>query len=468
MTSAAISVGGIVFLLVLGGLAIVVIAAARRHWGLGLLTAFGGLLFVAIVLFMLSVLSYVSLGRARHQVRSDILAPQEAEVWNDGGVRNGEVSQQGFSPALRGQASGRLQWVPVDRGESRSVRASWAMLVLAPLALLGVLAVVYAAVVGIKHMSPLILGIGALVLVVCLGVALLFVARGAARARLGAEIAERRIPDGESLPKALEPPSIQLGPAEEKANGAGAGDETISPPKPDGTGEDAESRGESEASNAAGGAAESPSSAASSERETAGGESAADETEPGEPAASQPMQRPPAWVGTEGGRDGELLRRIVVGQRFADPARARRHALEEAVHVAHSYLREELGERVDGWDVPAWFVNDDLVKEEYTERLDSKFGEIDPEFSEMYRTHLLVELSPELRDRMQLLWRREVVEERSWSVAGGLLVLMMFLGTLLGYLKLDEATHGYYRGWLKAAAAAMVLGVAAVGFVILA
>jgi hypothetical protein len=151
---------------------------------------------------------------------------------------------------------------------------------------------------------------------------------------------------------------------------------------------------------------------------------------------------------------------VVVGGRHATASDARRDALEEASDAALAYLRQELGGRVGDWHVPLSFVDDNLIEGEYTEKIESDLQHLDQDFEHLYRTHLLVRLNPSRRHQMAELWRQDVAAHGIWLVGGAVALVMLLLACVLAYLKLDEATQGYYRGWLNAGAAAAVLGIA--------
>ena len=56
-----------------------------------------------------------------------------------------------------------------------------------------------------------------------------------------------------------------------------------------------------------------------------------------------------------------------------------------------------------------------------------------------------------------------LVQRRVGVAAGGMGLVIIVLGTLFGYLKLDTATRGYYSGRLKLAAAAVILSAVTLG-----
>jgi hypothetical protein len=170
-----------------------------------------------------------------------------------------------------------------------------------------------------------------------------------------------------------------------------------------------------------------------------------------QPAASSSA---PAWVGTTGTRAGNVVTEVVEGELYATPDDANNDALEKASRLARAYLAQSLGDKVHGWEVPAAYVNDATIAARFVEPVQRDYGT-------MYRTHLLMELTPEHRLDLEHLWRHQVVRARIGSAVGGLGLIVLVLATAAGYLKLDDATRGYYSGRLKLAALAVLTGGAA-------
>lgn len=184
-------------------------------------------------------------------------------------------------------------------------------------------------------------------------------------------------------------------------------------------------------------------------------------TEAGESAEAKPQV--PEWVDREPQRrqDGSVLR-TVTGRRYATPQESVDDALRQAAYEARKYL-EQAAPRPVRWEVPVSFVQDRLVQDQYVAQVDWEAEGVDsPPFAEpMYQAHLLIELTPEKRQTLSQMWQEDVLGQRiRWLAAGSAFVLVL-LAALAGYLRLDEATRGYYSGRLKLAAVAVV-GVAGV------
>jgi hypothetical protein len=97
-----------------------------------------------------------------------------------------------------------------------------------------------------------------------------------------------------------------------------------------------------------------------------------------------------------------------------------------------------------------------LVKEQWLEKVNTSLGE-------MVDLHALLCFDRQVEGKLQDAWKETVLGMRlvlSGAALGGVVLL---LSVVYGYLKIDLATAGAYRGRLRFAAAAMVLGLAAAG-----
>lgn len=79
----------------------------------------------------------------------------------------------------------------------------------------------------------------------------------------------------------------------------------------------------------------------------------------------------------------------------------------------------------------------------------------------MNQSHLQVQIPPALRDQLDVRWSEVKATSRLLETGLGASVVLLLLGTLFGYLKLDTATRGYYTGRLQFGAAAVILAVIA-------
>ncbi len=138
--------------------------------------------------------------------------------------------------------------------------------------------------------------------------------------------------------------------------------------------------------------------------------------------------------------------RVIVGQL----ARSR----EEAVDLALNALAVDADNWLDLERYGAWRPDPDLLRQalvcrEYIEsdleqRLDYA-NDLDPEVrTSIYRTGLLVDYSEEVREVFVQAADRALGQQRlSWTLGGIGALVVLFL-SITGYLRLDDATKGYY------------------------
>jgi hypothetical protein len=122
------------------------------------------------------------------------------------------------------------------------------------------------------------------------------------------------------------------------------------------------------------------------------------------------------------------------------------------------YLNEEAAARVR---LPADYVNAEIFREQYAELVDTSVGQ-------MTQVHALLRFDRRVRDRIQEEWTRIRMEKRLWYAGGGLAGVLLMLSAVYGYLKIDLATRGAYRGRLRVLSAALIFAVATAAGVFLA
>jgi hypothetical protein len=74
---------------------------------------------------------------------------------------------------------------------------------------------------------------------------------------------------------------------------------------------------------------------------------------------------------------------------------------------------------------------------------------------------VLLEFGRKVKDRILEARQGALIARRLWLAGVGLTAALALLAVLYGYLKIDLATAGGYRGRLRLAAATAILGVAA-------
>ncbi len=81
----------------------------------------------------------------------------------------------------------------------------------------------------------------------------------------------------------------------------------------------------------------------------------------------------------------------------------------------------------------------------------------------MYQSHVLLSFDKDFHEAIQAEWNEVRVTSRLMQTGLGAAVVLLLLGTMFSYFRLDTATRGYYTGRLQFAAAAAILTVIAVG-----
>lgn len=138
---------------------------------------------------------------------------------------------------------------------------------------------------------------------------------------------------------------------------------------------------------------------------------------------------------------------------------------EDAEQVARKTARTEVKEFLRHQDPPlVWrrptdeldkfVVKDSVQTEEITEQ-EQKLREL----GFRYRTTLKVEVKPrDYREILEADYQHEL-EQRHWLVGKALAGLVVLLGTVAVYFRLDEWTKGYYTTWLRLGAATLLASV---------
>jgi hypothetical protein len=166
----------------------------------------------------------------------------------------------------------------------------------------------------------------------------------------------------------------------------------------------------------------------------------------------------PAWVELTADKL-PLHTDVVKSMPYATPEAARAQVLEKAAVRALDFAAEPAPKLKQHWQVPPWFVSDHMLREPiYVEEVDWDFGET---LAPMYVAHAYLDLSPEKRELLLGKWRDELTKRRVNQIGGGLGFVLVCLVTLVTFLRLDDATRGYYSRLLATGAVAVVAGSAA-------
>jgi hypothetical protein len=170
----------------------------------------------------------------------------------------------------------------------------------------------------------------------------------------------------------------------------------------------------------------------------------------------------PEWTKTETVDEGSRKLVVVPGGFAGSEKEAEQDALEAARTVIGKAI-QQADPKVGTWLPSAEAVREDAVRHTFVEKIHRKTVSTGTPFI-VYRAYHQVELSPTVFDQLVSNWKNEVLPGRLEALGGVVALLTLTFATGAAYFRLDERTHGRYRGRLKLAAVAIIsAGVAAAG-----
>ncbi|MCA9144294.1 MAG: hypothetical protein KDB05_15965 [Planctomycetales bacterium] len=183
----------------------------------------------------------------------------------------------------------------------------------------------------------------------------------------------------------------------------------------------------------------------------------------------------PDWVETEAKKSEELYQ-IAVDSGLHVRARTAQQSLQEEVKAAvdayvKDYLGSELAATLAGYSIEesdtgtTRTINLRLEDESYPiarERFDEQ---VEFDYGVMNQSHALVKIDKKVKDALDRRWSKVRATSRLFQTGLGVGAVLLLLGTMFSYLKLDTATRGYYTGRLQFGAAAAILAVIAASVV---
>ena len=169
--------------------------------------------------------------------------------------------------------------------------------------------------------------------------------------------------------------------------------------------------------------------------------------------ALPPAKAPPAWVYAPPQVVGDSYQMsIVVGPW---PTRQDCDAdLPNELQKALDYYVEACEPTAGRVVLSAKYLRDHLVKEQWEEDIKSETESI----GAMKQLHVLLRFDRDVKNRILDESRQGIVAGRLWTVGTGLAAAFWLLAVVYGYLRIDLATGGAYRGRLRFAAALAILG----------
>jgi hypothetical protein len=179
------------------------------------------------------------------------------------------------------------------------------------------------------------------------------------------------------------------------------------------------------------------------------------------PATTAQGNKRPAWVDAPPGREGDVYYTAVMVGPHKDVRGCEDELPTELERAVKAYIDNYLGPGASQtFHVPQAFIQDRIVKHPYY--FETKdFTETDPLLGEMTNLHVRLAFDGRVRSQLQRMWREARVENRLLEAGGVASLVLLFLGTIFGYLKLDTMTRGYYTRRLQFATAAVILATVA-------
>ncbi len=183
----------------------------------------------------------------------------------------------------------------------------------------------------------------------------------------------------------------------------------------------------------------------------------------------------PDWVETEAIK-GDDVYQIAVESGLHVQKRTAQQALRDEVRAAvdayvNDYLNSELAATLSGYSIEernsgaAQTINlrlggntFEIARERFDEQVEFDYGV-------MNQSHALVKIDKNVKKALDAHWTKVRAASRLLQTGLGVGAVLLLLGTMFSYLKLDTATRGYYTGRLQFGAAAVILAIIAAGVV---
>jgi len=171
----------------------------------------------------------------------------------------------------------------------------------------------------------------------------------------------------------------------------------------------------------------------------------------------------PAWVGSEPDYSGKVHTVSVASGPYAMPKQAERALDEALVKATNRYIAEqldsELAPRFLHYDVRR--IKDKksrhrIVQETYHDRAQYSVGP-------MHENFALLEFDPEFRAEIESRWDKVRATSRLLQTGLFAAAVLLLIGSVCGYFRLDNATRGYYTGRLQFLTAAAILTIVGAG-----
>lgn len=179
----------------------------------------------------------------------------------------------------------------------------------------------------------------------------------------------------------------------------------------------------------------------------------AEDTTPPAPPAPRPK-----WLDEPTGLVNGVYYTIVVAGPHSTRADCDEELPAKLTEAVNRYIDSYLGEGASHLvSLPPGYVKDEIVQADYEETYNASFGP-------MKNLHVQLAFDRKVCSELKRRYHQALADLRMKEVAIGGGSVLLLLGAMFSYLKLDTATRGYYTGRLRVATALAILGGGAAAF----
>jgi hypothetical protein len=163
----------------------------------------------------------------------------------------------------------------------------------------------------------------------------------------------------------------------------------------------------------------------------------------------------PAWVDGSLGKQGNVYRTKVVVGPYKTRQECEAELSREMLHTARSVVDRRIvgGSTRIADNVLLPYLFNRVLKEEWEEQKESDTAAV----GEMIYLHALLEFDDRSWQELNRMQHQREIEQRLAVVGAGAGLLLLLLGTVFAYLKLDTMTRGYYTRRLQLLAGVVIL-----------
>jgi len=179
----------------------------------------------------------------------------------------------------------------------------------------------------------------------------------------------------------------------------------------------------------------------------------------------------PNWVETEASNNDDRYQ-IAVESGLHMRKRTAQQSLRDEVKAAvdayvNDYLNSELASTLSGYSIEerengaARTINLRLDGNTFEIAGDRFDEQVEFDYGVMNQSHALVKIDKNVKEALDQHWSKVRAAARLFQTGLGAGAILLLLGTMFSYLKLDTATRGYYTGRLQFGTAAAILAIIA-------